>query len=87
MTQIQITWGSVCVFVWGGSGNARCNTTGIHVGVNECSFNTGNTYDLRCALSQVSFDKTFMSNHLEEYDTNSQKMIAGTNVKFFAEYN
>lgn len=41
--------------------------------MNECSFNTGDTYDLQRALSQVSFNKTFISYHLEKNVTATPK--------------
>lgn len=51
------------------------------------AYNTGNTCDLQCALSQVSFDKTFISHHLEKYDSNTpKKMIVAMNVKFIVKY-
>lgn len=36
-------------------------------------------------VHSVSFDKAFISNHLEKYDTNGQKVIAGTDVTFIVE--
>lgn len=65
-----------CVCLCGRMGNAKCNTAGMHFEtVNECSFNIGNTYDLQCALSQLSLDKTFISNHFEKYDTSAPKKL------------
>lgn len=36
-------------------------------------------------VHSVRFDKTFISNHLEKYDTIARKMIAGKDVTFIVE--
>lgn len=41
---------------------------------------------MTCNVHSVRFDKTFIPNHLEKYDTIAQKMIAGKDVTFIVEY-